>query len=45
MQHLYTDNETFNSEACITEISDLACVIQELKKYIARVLKFMREMM
>ena len=26
----------------VFEISDLACVIQELKKYIARVLKFMQ---
>ena len=33
------------TEACrfkVIEISDLACVIQELKKYIARVLKLMR---
>ena len=26
---------------CISEISNLACVIQELKKYIAKILKFM----
>ena len=40
----YFDNDALITEACIsevTEISDLACVIQKLKKYIARVLKLM----
>ena len=49
---MQTEKATFNLimmylniEACIyeiTEISDLSCVIQELKKYIARIVKFMQ---
>ena len=31
----YTDNHTFKTKAYIFEISDLACVIEEPKKYIA----------
>ena len=29
---IMTDNETFKYEACITEITDLACGIHELKE-------------
>ena len=36
MTHLKT-------EECISEIYDIACVIQKLKKYIVRVMKFMQE--
>ena len=39
------DNDALITEGCIsevTEIFDLACVVQELKKYITRVLKFMQ---
>ena len=46
---MQTENVTINlnnyaliTEACISEISDLAYIIQELKKYITRVLKFMQ---
>ena len=39
---IINDTDSLITQACITEISDLACVIQELKKYIYRVLKFMR---
>ena len=49
---MQTENATINhviyafiTEACIYEVSeiyDLACVIQELKKYKARVLKCMQ---
>ena len=38
-------NDALKTEACIykvTEISDLACAFQELKKYKGRVLKFMQ---
>ena len=50
---MQTENATINlvimhliTEACISEmskISVLACVIQELKKYKARILKFMQK--
>ena len=44
MQPLICKN-ALKTEPCITEvseISDLACVIQELKKFKARVMKFMQ---
>ena len=44
MQQL-TRNYAFITEACISEVSkiyDLACVIQEIKKYKARVLKLVQ---
>lgn len=38
IQYECTNNNTFESEACITKITNLTCIIHEVKNYVSRVM-------